>query len=118
MSLYRCPQPYWGKAWTELTDYVRESIADGGYIDPIGFDRYLTELKRKALAPVADWIRRAADKETPAAKPLSQVAYEAYGQSTGGLNYQGQPMPAWEALPQPIRQAWHAAANAVLVEVP
>lgn len=45
---------------------------------------------------------------------LAKIAYEAYGKSTGGLNYQGLPMPAWEELPEPIRQAWDAASQAVL----
>jgi hypothetical protein len=45
---------------------------------------------------------------------LARIAYEAYGESTGGLNYQGLPMPAWEDLPEAIRQAWDAASQAVL----
>lgn len=43
----------------------------------------------------------------------AEVAYAAYGQTTGGLNYQGLPMPAWEQLPERIQQAWDAAATAV-----
>jgi hypothetical protein len=27
---------------------------------------------------------------------LARAAYAAYGQATGGLNYQGLPMPEWE----------------------
>jgi hypothetical protein len=45
---------------------------------------------------------------------LAKIAYEAYGKSTGGKNYQGLPMPAWEDLPEAIRHAWDAAAQAVL----
>jgi hypothetical protein len=43
-----------------------------------------------------------------------ETAYKAYGQVTGGLNYQGQPMPEWDALPLKIRQAWEAAAEAAV----
>ena len=45
---------------------------------------------------------------------LAKIAYEAYGESTGWRNYQGLPMPAWDDLPEPIRRAWDAAAQAVL----
>lgn len=44
---------------------------------------------------------------------LAQIAYHAYGQSTDFKNFQGNPMPEWEALPEAIQQAWEAAANAV-----
>lgn len=37
--------------------------------------------------------------------------YRAYGQTTGFKNYQGLPMPEWEALPVAIQQAWIAAAQ-------
>ena len=45
---------------------------------------------------------------------VAQIAYEAYGKSTGGKNFMGDPMPAWDDLPSAIRQAWDAAAQAVL----
>jgi hypothetical protein len=45
---------------------------------------------------------------------LAQAAYAAYGTSTGGKNYQGLPMPAWADLPEPIRDAWAAAAGAAV----
>jgi hypothetical protein len=44
---------------------------------------------------------------------LAQLAYSAYGQSTDGLNYRGEKMPTWEALPLPIQIAWEVAAIAV-----
>lgn len=37
--------------------------------------------------------------------------YEAYGAHTGNLNYQGLPMPAWEALPEKIRGAWREVSR-------
>lgn len=45
-------------------------------------------------------------------KSLGQVAYEAYGESTGWKTYNGNEMPRWEALGEPIQQAWEAAAEA------
>jgi hypothetical protein len=45
---------------------------------------------------------------------LAQAAYEAYGVSTGGKNYQGLPMPSWDDLGVPIRTAWVAATTAVV----
>ena len=44
---------------------------------------------------------------------LAQVAYDAYGESTGHKNYQGQPMPVWDDLGDSIQAAWVAAALAV-----
>ncbi len=44
---------------------------------------------------------------------FSKAAYEAYGETTGNKNYQGLPMPTWEALPQAIRTAWHAATRRI-----
>lgn len=42
-----------------------------------------------------------------------QIAYAAYAQATGGLNFLGQPMPEWPDLPASIRAAWEAAAQAI-----
>lgn len=44
---------------------------------------------------------------------LAQAAYAAYGDSTGGLNYQGRAMPDWDDLGDAIQVAWVAAAGAV-----
>lgn len=44
----------------------------------------------------------------------AQNAYAAYGQSTGGKNFRGEPMPTWEALPAAIQTAWRASVKAVL----
>lgn len=45
---------------------------------------------------------------------LAKEAYLAYGASTGNLNYQGLPMPTWEALPERIRTAWYASTQKIL----
>ncbi len=41
---------------------------------------------------------------------LAQAAYDAYGKRTQWLNFQGNPMPAWDDLGDTIRGAWVAAA--------
>jgi hypothetical protein len=41
---------------------------------------------------------------------LARVAYDAYGDVTDHLNYQGLPMPEFDALGDKIQQAWWAAA--------
>ena len=49
------------------------------------------------------------------ARPEQAAAFvEAYGEATGGKNYQGRPMPPWDELPEAIRHAWDAAVQAVL----
>ena len=45
---------------------------------------------------------------------VAKIAYEAYGKSVGFKNYQGNPMPLWAELPEPIQNAWVAAAKAAL----
>lgn len=46
---------------------------------------------------------------------LGQIAYTAYGDTVDWKNFQGNPMPSWEQLPDIIQRAWEAAAeNAVL----
>lgn len=48
-------------------------------------------------------------RETP-----GQVAYQAYGPVVAHRSYDGQPLRAWDDLPEIIRKAWEAAATAVL----
>ena len=45
---------------------------------------------------------------------LARVAYRGYGETTDFKNFQGNPMPEFDALPEKIRQAW---ANAVLAVI-
>jgi hypothetical protein len=49
----------------------------------------------------------------PSPSELARAAYAAYGESTGGRNYRGDPMPEWADLGEAIQQAWIAAATAV-----
>lgn len=44
----------------------------------------------------------------------AREGYAAYGQSTGGKNYVGLPMPTWEELPVKIQEAWRVATAAIL----
>jgi hypothetical protein len=48
----------------------------------------------------------------PPAAERGQRAYAAYGDATGGLTHDGQPMPTWTDLGDTIQQAWIAAAHA------
>ncbi len=43
-----------------------------------------------------------------------QIAFEAYNESRGGVNFQGEKTPPWEELPTGIHNAWCAAATAVI----
>ena len=108
------PQDSYGAAWAELTGYVQEAVDDGGVIKPAALLTYLTELRRAALKPVAEWmdlIRSTPEQDLPT---LAQIAYEAYGDMTGGKNYQGLPMPEWADLPARIKAAWNASVNATV----
>ncbi len=42
---------------------------------------------------------------------LARGAYEAYGAVTDHKNFQGNPMPAFDDLPEQIREAWIAASQ-------
>lgn len=44
---------------------------------------------------------------------LAKLGYAAYGATTDFKNYQGLPMPTWDALPQGIKDAWFAASQAI-----
>ena len=43
-----------------------------------------------------------------------QIAYEAYAKHQDWKNYQGAPIPSWEAVREDIKEAWHAAIVAVI----
>lgn len=62
-------------------------------------------------------VRRAALGYVIQGCSLEQMAiraYVAYGDSTGGVNHLGKPMPHWVELPEKIRQAWRDAVKAVV----
>jgi len=39
-----------------------------------------------------------------------QMTFEAYGRAVGGVNFQGEPIPSWDELPEKIQLAWIQAA--------
>jgi len=48
-----------------------------------------------------------------------QIAYEAYSKQAGGKSLAtGWPLPSWFQLNVAVKDAWEAAAKAVLAEVP
>ncbi|WP_406157792.1 hypothetical protein [Streptomyces canus] len=49
----------------------------------------------------------------PTSRELAELAYDVYGKSTGGRNYQGLPMPDWDELTTAIQLAWIEAAGAI-----
>jgi hypothetical protein len=53
---------------------------------------------------------------TPPLEPedYAKIAYQAYGETTDFKNYQGLPMPEWNALTETIRKAWIKAALAAI----
>lgn len=53
------------------------------------------------------------DMPRPTTERLAQHAYAAYARATENKNFRGEPMPEWADLPQPTRNAWHAAVEQV-----
>jgi len=47
-------------------------------------------------------------------EPLGRIAYEAYAAHQQWKNYQGHPIPSWQDVREDIKDAWDAAAWAVL----
>lgn len=48
-----------------------------------------------------------------APKHYGELGYRAYSWSTDNKTFDGRDMPAWEALPEQIQQAWATAASAI-----
>jgi hypothetical protein len=48
---------------------------------------------------------------------LAKIGYQAYGDKAEWKNYQGNPMPTWDALPENIKTYWVAAAQAIKNEL-
>ncbi|HEU4408344.1 MAG TPA: hypothetical protein VFS43_23980 [Polyangiaceae bacterium] len=49
---------------------------------------------------------------------LAKIGYEAYGRHVGWKTFDGRDMPRWDELPDPTRDAWKAAAEAIEEAVP
>jgi hypothetical protein len=50
-------------------------------------------------------------------KKYAESAYNAYGRFTDFKNFQGNPMPKWEDLPERIQGAWVAAVQQVFKDL-
>jgi hypothetical protein len=83
-----------GFYWLTVQSETFEQIKTGGGIPAL-------PIVCKSLAP-----------ELPL-DDLTQMAYRAYGESTGNKNFRGEEMPAYHELPERIRAAWRAAVMAV-----
>jgi len=86
---------------------VREFVAAMGLA-------HATAALAAAAAGLLEYLAGETEPEPADVAGLARSAYGAYGQSTGGLNFQGDRMPPWDALPATTRQAWEAAISEVL----
>ncbi len=48
---------------------------------------------------------------------ITERAYKAYGNAVDFKNFQGGPMPEWDALPVRIQVAWKHAVRKVVMDV-
>lgn len=48
---------------------------------------------------------------------VTEGMYQAYGKTTDFKNFRGDPMPSWDELPVPQREAWVAAAVYAVAEL-
>lgn len=53
-----CPPAELDVAWTKLTGYIDESVADGRDFTALEIKQYMTELHREAIQPVRDWVEQ------------------------------------------------------------
>lgn len=44
---------------------------------------------------------------------LAKLGFEAYGKSTGGLTWDGKPIPPWENVGEKVQAAWKAATKVI-----
>lgn len=54
------------------------------------------------------------DIEHKSLETLAKIAYDMYGKTVDYKNFQGNPMPKFDDLPQQIRKAWTNASLAVV----
>lgn len=69
---------------------------------------------------VFDVARRAGEPTEAEVAHLAEVAFNAYGQSTGGKTWDGKDIPPYAAVREKtphVARAWEAAVRAVLTEV-
>jgi hypothetical protein len=68
--------------------------------NPVTESKMLVDVANAAGAPDLDEIARS--------------AYHGYARSTHNKNFQGNEMPAWEALPEAIRVAWAVSVKTAI----
>jgi hypothetical protein len=85
-----------------------------------GWDQVPEHVRTVLGVVIAETLRSFAPALVPEVAPteqsFAQVGYQAYVASTGGLNYQGLPCPAWIDLPEAIKAAWAAASVGIRSE--
>jgi len=88
-----------GISWATSTPYDEVTKAPGTW-------HWIERVEPAKTSVTTEQIRAVFDQ-----KALARQAYYAYGSVTDFKNFQGNPMPEWEALPEKIQQAWMAAAR-------
>lgn len=58
-----------------------------------------------------DLVAQRSTTTTPESR--ARIAYTAYGRKTNFKNFRGDPMPAFDDLPEAIREAWAGAAGVI-----
>lgn len=106
------------------TDYIDHLIATDGpekaaywcdrtagkYLDRIG--KKPGEGAEREMQKVVEYRRRACEFRhlIPTAREKAEAAYHRYCEVVDFKNHQGNPVPAFENLPEQIKKAWEAAA--------
>lgn len=98
----------------ELVNMVREHEAGSMMVDGSTVEDPATRswLVIAAVGKTANALYRwnQIDYDDDSVEQRAKAAYEAYGDFTDNKNFQGNPMPKWEDLPDKIRGAWQAAS--------
>ena len=94
---------------------VAQARSIDGPVDLVGADGPPFEMATVDGRTFAECFER--EKPSPDVADLARVAFEAYGQSTGGKTWDGKPIPPFETIRERtphVAAAWEAAVVAVL----
>jgi hypothetical protein len=58
--------------------------------------------------------KQIAASDSVSARGLDRELYMAYAERAGGVNFRGEPLPAWEALPAYVQDNWTAVARCAI----
>lgn len=97
------------RAYCSLIDAFEDSDWDT-QDDCLGMDDAFDAAMRE-LHP--GWFEDEEDEEKRPEPSMGKIAFDAYNESRGGVNFQGQKTPSWEELPEGIRKGWEVAATAI-----